>query len=182
MNLGQRRNILKTGGWGRLLFQVLGLGAFPFLPAVALSQSSNALVSLTRSGTNLQLSWTGQWTLQSASALPGVWQDVLEAPHPMTVAPTNPTQLFRVINRWGARAGLPASNSELAVAELNGKIYLCGGYPASRVTVATVQVYDSAADSWHLTTPMPLAVDHSMAAAANGKLYVIGGQTDDGNH
>ena len=181
MNAGPPHKILEKLGWGRLSFRGVGVGVFLFLPVIAFSQSTNALVSITRSGTNLQLSWTGQWTLQSASALPGEWHDLLEAPHPMTVAPTNSTQLFRVVNRWSTRAGLPSSNSELAVAELKGKIYLCGGYPASRVTVATVQVYDSAADSWHFTTPMPLAVNHSMAAAANGKLYVIGGQTDDGN-
>src|SRR5438552_19019048 len=103
---------------------------------------------------------------------------MLEAPHPLILTPTNPLQFFRVINRWSTRASLPESNSELAVAELSGKIYLFGGYPASRVTVPTVQVYDSALNSWYLTTPMPLALNHSMASPANGKLYVIGGQTD----
>ena len=46
-----------------------------------------------------------------------------------------------VLNRegigvWGQRAGLLVANSEFALAEANGKIYVMGGYPASRVTCA----------------------------------------------
>jgi N-acetylneuraminic acid mutarotase len=69
----------------------------------------------------------------------------------------------------------------MGVAELNGKIYVMGGYPASRITSPTVQVYDPASNSWHLTTPMPVALNHTMPATANGKIYVIGGQTDSGS-
>jgi N-acetylneuraminic acid mutarotase len=69
-------------------------------------------------------------------------------------------------------------NSELAVAELKGKIYVIGGYPSTRITVATVQAYDTKKDSWELKPPLPRPLNHAMVAAANGKLYVIGGQTD----
>jgi N-acetylneuraminic acid mutarotase len=70
----------------------------------------------------------------------------------------------------------------MAVGELDGKIYVIGGYPANRISVATVQVYDPATDSWRLTTPLPMALNHIMAASANGRLYVIGGQpTAEGN-
>lgn len=79
---------------------------------------------------------------------------------------------------WDTRAPLIEANSEMGVAELNGKIYVIGGYPASRVSVKTVQVYDVASDSWTLTAPLPVALNHLMPAVANGKLYVIGGQTD----
>ena len=48
--------------------------------------------------------------------------------------------------------------------------YVIGGYPSTRVTVNVVQVYDVATDHWTLAAPMP--------AALNGKIYVIGGQTD----
>ena len=51
---------------------------------------------------------------------------------------------------WGLRAPLLESNSELALAEANGKLYLLGGYPASRQTARTVQVYDIASDRWEL--------------------------------
>ena len=68
-------------------------------------------------------------------------------------------------------------NSELALAELNGKLYLLGGYPASRQTARTVQVYDIASDRWELGPQLPLPNNHGMAASVNGKIYLIGGQT-----
>lgn len=78
---------------------------------------------------------------------------------------------------WSLLAALPASNSETGVAALDGKIYVIGGYPSDRKTVATVQVYDSATDRWQIVAPLPVALNHVMAAAVNGKVYVIGGQT-----
>jgi N-acetylneuraminic acid mutarotase len=91
----------------------------------------------------------------------------------VTVAPTYPPR-----GSWNRRADLLEANSEMAVALLDGKVFVLGGYPASRVTVPTVQVYDPATDSWTLTAPLPVAVNHPMPAAVNGKLYLIGGQTD----
>ena len=78
---------------------------------------------------------------------------------------------------WSLAAPLPVPNSETAVAELNGKIYVIGGYPSDRKTVATVQVYDSATDKWQIVAPLPMPLNHVMAASANGKVYAIGGQT-----
>ena len=78
---------------------------------------------------------------------------------------------------WSVLAALPASNSETGVAALDGKIYVVGGYPSDRKTVATVQVYDSATDRWQTVAPLPVPLNHVMAAGVNGKVYVIGGQT-----
>jgi N-acetylneuraminic acid mutarotase len=80
---------------------------------------------------------------------------------------------------WGLRAPLLESNSELALAESNGKLYLLGGYPASRVTARTVQVYDIASNSWEFGPLLPQPNNHGMAASVNGKIYLIGGQTSD---
>jgi N-acetylneuraminic acid mutarotase len=66
----------------------------------------------------------------------------------------------------------------MSVAELDGNIYVMGGYPSSRVTVRTVQVYDSAQNRWSLTTPLPIPLNHAMPAVANGRVYIIGGQTN----
>ena len=81
---------------------------------------------------------------------------------------------------WGARAGLLVANSEFALAESNGRIYVMGGYPASRQSSRTVQVYDIASDKWQLGPELPQTNNHGMAAAVNGRIYLIGGQiTDD---
>ena len=78
---------------------------------------------------------------------------------------------------WGTRAALTEANSELSLAELNGKLYLLGGYPATRQTVRTVQVYDIANNTWELGPSLPLPNNHGMAVGINGKVYLIGGQT-----
>lgn len=78
---------------------------------------------------------------------------------------------------WGGRANLLVANSEFAMAEANGKIYVLGGYPFTGQASRTVQVYDIASDSWQLGPEMPLPNNHNMAATVNGKVYLIGGQT-----
>ncbi len=83
--------------------------------------------------------------------------------------------------RWGRKAPLLEANSEFAAVELDGKIYVLGGYPASRQTQRTVQIYDIRSDSWSLGPPLPVANNHGMAAAVGGKVYLIGGQTDAGS-
>ena len=52
------------------------------------------------------------------------------------------------------------------MAELDGKIYVIGGYPADRKTVATVQMYDSATDKWQIVAPLPVPLIHVLASAA----------------
>jgi N-acetylneuraminic acid mutarotase len=97
---------------------------------------------------------------------------------PVPTAPTAPgTQVDG--GQWSQRAPLIEPNSELAMAEANGKIYLLGGYPASRQTARTVQVYDIAGNSWSLGPPLPQPNNHGMAVGVNGKIYLIGGQPTD---
>src|SRR5688500_2381699 len=79
---------------------------------------------------------------------------------------------------WGTRSGLIEPNSELPIAEVNGKLYLLGGYPSIRSTVRTVQTYDIATDTWQIGPQLPQFNNHGMAAAVNGKVYLIGGQTE----
>lgn len=78
---------------------------------------------------------------------------------------------------WSTRAPLLVPNSEFAVAEFHGRIYVMGGYPPDRVTSRVVQVYDVASDSWSLGPELPVPNNHGMAASAGGRIYLIGGQT-----
>jgi N-acetylneuraminic acid mutarotase len=77
---------------------------------------------------------------------------------------------------WIERAPLLDPNSEFAVAQIDGTIYVMGGYPSTRVYVNTVQVYDAQADRWEYGVPLPQPMHHNMAATVNGILYVIGGE------
>ena len=95
--------------------------------------------------------------------------------------PTVPTSPVVKIDggQWSQRTPLIEANSELALAETNGKIYLLGGYPASRQTARTVQVYDIASNTWSLGPQLPQPNNHGMAVGVNGKVYLIGGQPTD---
>ena len=91
--------------------------------------------------------------------------------------PSKPEPTLIDGGEWGTRTGLIEPNSELALTESNGKLYLLGGYPSSRLTVRTVQVYDIASDRWEIGPQLPQLNNHGMAATVNGRIYLIGGQT-----
>ncbi len=75
---------------------------------------------------------------------------------------------------WSTRAPTLEAIQEVAVAELDGKLYLVGGLvgamPSDRV-----EVWDPVSDSWSYVSPLPVPLHHTTAAAVGGKLYVIGG-------
>lgn len=77
---------------------------------------------------------------------------------------------------YGERAALLAPNSEMAVAEVDGKVYVLGGYPSSRDVQTTVQIYDPVADAWRFAAPMLVPTHHPVAVGFEGKLFSLGGQ------
>jgi hypothetical protein len=79
---------------------------------------------------------------------------------------------------YAERAPLLAPNSEMAVTTAAGKIYVLGGYPASRDVQTTVQVYDPATDTWRLAAPMPVPTHHPVAVGLGDRIYSLGGQLD----
>ncbi len=81
---------------------------------------------------------------------------------------------------YGSRADLLEANSEMAVAELDGVIYVVGGYPSSREVQTTVQAYTIASDSWDFARPHPIPIHHPVVKGVAGKLYSLGGQEDTG--
>jgi N-acetylneuraminic acid mutarotase len=80
------------------------------------------------------------------------------------------------VNGWRLAAALLVPRSEHAVADLDGKVYAIGGYPPGRIPSDVVQVYDTGADRWTFGPSVPVALHHTMAAVAAGKLYAIGGE------
>src|SRR5437867_7377055 len=78
---------------------------------------------------------------------------------------------------WQLGAQMPEGRQELATGALNGKVYVMGGYDIDGGSTATVQVYDSATDTWALAHSLPYAVNHNSAAVVGGKLYSFGAGT-----
>ena len=73
--------------------------------------------------------------------------------------------------RWTAGAPMPSSRTEVAVAELGGRIYVVGGFGGER----ELEIYDPAADRWSRGAAIPRALHHAAAVGLQGKLYVVGG-------
>jgi N-acetylneuraminic acid mutarotase len=83
---------------------------------------------------------------------------------------------------WTVGAPAPSKRTEVAVAELNGKIYVVGGFAEPDMSNAldygitkAVEVYDPMTDSWTTATPLPEGRHHVGIASLGGFLYVVGG-------
>ena len=79
---------------------------------------------------------------------------------------------------WSMGAAMPLARSEHAVAELDGRIWVLGGYPPGRLPSNLVQIYDPATSRWSLGPRLPQPIHHTHVAAVGGRLYVIGGEID----
>ena len=71
--------------------------------------------------------------------------------------------------RWTVGTPMPSARTEVAVAEVGGKIYVVGGFRGER----ELEVYDPAADRWSRDAAIPRALHHAGAVGLNGKLYVF---------
>ncbi|MEK7400479.1 MAG: kelch repeat-containing protein, partial [Candidatus Poribacteria bacterium] len=85
-----------------------------------------------------------------------------------------------VTDTWIKKADMPTPRSNLAVAELNSKIYAIGGasFDAGGNIVkvfSTVEEYDTETDTWTKKADMPTARFGFATSSLNGKIYAIGG-------
>jgi N-acetylneuraminic acid mutarotase len=76
---------------------------------------------------------------------------------------------------WRVLADAPSERTEVAAAADGSRIWVAGGFRKDGATVATVEVYDTAADRWERGPDLPAAVNHAMAANLDGTVYVVGG-------
>lgn len=76
---------------------------------------------------------------------------------------------------WITKAGLIHSRSEVAVGEVNGKMYVLGGYADGNVAQPLNEEYDPGSDTWRERAPLPRGGNHIAAVGLEGKLYAIGG-------
>jgi N-acetylneuraminic acid mutarotase len=88
-----------------------------------------------------------------------------------------PTERVRAAG-WSTRAPLPEARQEVAVAALDGRVYVIGGFRGDVSISAAVDVYDPTSNAWSPAALLPTPVHHAAAATAGGKLYVFGGWPD----
>ena len=83
--------------------------------------------------------------------------------------------LGQAISTWSTLAPLPTARQEIAVAVLDGKVFVIAGYDANGQSTATVEVYDPRSNAWQKAASLPIATNHNDAATVNGRLYAFGG-------
>ncbi|MBM3357935.1 MAG: hypothetical protein FJY54_09435 [Betaproteobacteria bacterium] len=88
---------------------------------------------------------------------------------------------------WTKRKNMPLGQHHVAAVELNGKIYMFGGFKYPDAVkpdgspmpgwqpVDNAWEYDPATDSWKALAPMPTKRGSPVAVVHGGKIYVIGG-------
>src|SRR5215831_1711959 len=79
--------------------------------------------------------------------------------------------------KWSEKTRLPEPRGEVAVASVNGKIYVLGGSARGRDDQPLNEEYDPATDRWRERAPMPVGLSHAGAVGMNGRIFVVGGFT-----
>ncbi|HEV8642295.1 MAG TPA: kelch repeat-containing protein [Methylomirabilota bacterium] len=78
---------------------------------------------------------------------------------------------------WRMLAPMPSARQEVAVAALDGRVYVIGGFGSGMSPVATVEAYDPATNEWETRAQLPEPTHHPAAVVADGRLFVVGGFT-----
>jgi N-acetylneuraminic acid mutarotase len=85
-------------------------------------------------------------------------------------------ELLAAAAMWQSDSPLPVARSEVVGAQWRGSIAVVGGYLADGESSARVDLYNSRIDAWTRLPDLPIGVNHAMAAAGAGRLYVIHGR------
>jgi DNA-binding CsgD family transcriptional regulator/N-acetylneuraminic acid mutarotase len=94
--------------------------------------------------------------------------------------PTNVFEVYNLrLNQWRQLPGLPVALSGYALAAVDGRIYLFGGWDGKQ-DVASVYSFDPETNAWQTHTALPAARAFTGAVALEGRIYLIGGS--DGVH
>jgi N-acetylneuraminic acid mutarotase len=80
----------------------------------------------------------------------------------------------QVSGRWSTGAPMPSVRSEVAVAEVGGKVYVVGGFGGD----TPLEIYEPTADQWSRGAPIPRPLHHAAAVGVDGRLFVLGGYAD----
>jgi len=77
---------------------------------------------------------------------------------------------------WQRAAPMPTPRGEVAATAVAGEMVVVGGFAGSTgQNSGRVDAYNPRTNRWRQLPGLPASVDHAMAAAYRGKLYVLGG-------
>eukprot|EP01046_Picozoa_sp_COSAG06_P006501 COSAG06_NODE_306_length_17801_cov_6.989210_12_plen_1895_part_00 len=79
--------------------------------------------------------------------------------------------------RWEEKAPMPTARQGLAVASSGTKLFAVGGTIVGSIPLHTLEVYESATDSWSTAAPMPTARGSLAAAIVGNTLFALGGES-----
>ncbi len=75
---------------------------------------------------------------------------------------------------WVALDPVIVPRQEVAVAAVNGKLYVIGGLSGNTV-LSSVEEFDPTTGRWRFVAPLPAPIHHAAAAGIGNSVYVIGG-------
>jgi len=85
-------------------------------------------------------------------------------------------------NQWTIKTSMPTPRASFATAVVEGKIYCIGGTTGLKdgqvVTSSVNEVYDPKTDTWSTKTAMPTPRVGVSAGVVDGKIYVVGGDSN----
>ncbi|NOJ30328.1 MAG: galactose oxidase [Nitrososphaeraceae archaeon] len=79
---------------------------------------------------------------------------------------------------WSNATAMPTPRTEVTSAIIEEDIYVIGGFDKSGRVLNIVEVYNIKNDSWRTVAPLPQPLHHTAASSFGGKIYVIGGYSD----
>ncbi|HSK90364.1 MAG TPA: kelch repeat-containing protein [Euzebyales bacterium] len=91
-----------------------------------------------------------------------------------------PPERLRHPSSWRDADDARVARQQVAVAEVNGVIWVAGGLEDEDVATAAVHGFDPAVEQWRMTEDLPQQLHHAMAVSYRNELVVIGGWVPDG--
>lgn len=83
------------------------------------------------------------------------------------------------ISSWANATNMPTSRSEITATNIDGNIFVIGGFDESGKALNNVETYNVYNDSWKKIAPLPQPLHHTAATSHGGKIYVVGGFSSD---
>jgi len=91
----------------------------------------------------------------------------------------SPSRAAGLPGKWEIRALMPTARTEVGAVDLDGQIYVMGGYEKNG---DRVEAYDPMQNNWRGRAALPRALHHLGAASVAGKIFVFGGESNLGTH